>query len=77
MIYEYEKKFSENLRKIRKERGFTQERLAAKLQINNCDLSRGTIAKIESGKRHIYPHEIKLIKEILNVTYEEIFDINK
>lgn len=53
----------------------TQEVLSAKLQLSGCDITRSAVAKIEVGQRHIYPDEIKLIKEILNVTYDEIFDI--
>lgn len=77
MITDFEKDFAKNLRRIRKEKGLTQERLAARLQLKNCDLSRSIIANIESGQRHIYPQEIKLMKEILDTTYEELFHIDK
>lgn len=77
MITDFEKDFAKNLRRIRKEKGLTQEQLAARLQLKNCDLSRSIIANIESGQRHIYPQEIKLMKEILDTTYEELFQIDK
>ncbi len=77
MITDFEKDFAKNLRRIRKEKGLTQEQLAARLQLKNCDLSRSIIANIESGQRHIYPQEIKLMKEILATTYEELFHIDK
>ncbi len=77
MITDFEKDFAKNLRRIRKEKGLTQEQLAARLQLKNCDLSRSIIANIESGQRHIYPQEIKLMKEILDTTYEELFHIDK
>lgn len=51
----------------------TQEQLAAKLQINGCDITRSAVAKIEVGQRHLYPDEIILIKQILNVEYDDIF----
>ena len=51
----------------------TQEVLAAKLQLNGCDITRSAVAKIEVGQRHLYPDEIILIKEILKVSYEDIF----
>ena len=54
---------------------FRSEQLAAKLQINGCDITRSAIAKIEVGQRHLYPDEIILIKNILNVSYEEIFNL--
>ncbi len=73
MNINYEKKFGNNIRKIRESRKITQEQLSAKLQINGCDLTRSAVAKIEVGQRHVYPDEIKLIKEILNVSFDEIF----
>ena len=53
----------------------TQEHLATKLQLLGCDITRSAIAKIEVGQRHCYPDEIILIKKILNVDYESIFNI--
>lgn len=52
----------ENIRKARNLANLTQEQLAAKLQIVNCDISRGTLAKIEAGIRHISVEEINAIK---------------
>lgn len=77
MNAEFEKKLGNNIRKLREEKKMTQELLSAKLQLSGCDITRSAIAKIEVGQRHIYPDEIKLIKEILDVTYDEIFDIKK
>ena len=68
-----EKKIGQNIKTLREKKSMTQETLAAKLQLEGCDITRSSIAKIEVGQRHLYPDEIKLIKHILNVTYEEIF----
>jgi len=76
MNMEYEKQLGKNIRKIRESKKITQEQLSAKLQINGCDITRSAVAKIEVGQRHIYPDEIKLIKEILNVSFDEIFYCN-
>lgn len=62
----------ENIKKLRKEANFTQEQLVTKMQTYGCDISRGTLAKIEAGIRHIYVNELKCLKEILNVKYEDI-----
>lgn len=75
MNAEIEKKIGNNIRALRERAKMTQEILAAKLQLRGCDITRSAIAKIEVGQRHLYPDEIVLIKEILSVTYEEIFDI--
>lgn len=64
-----------NIRILRERKKLTQEILAAKLQVNGCDITRSAVAKIEVGQRHLYPDEIILIKQILGVTYDEIFDI--
>lgn len=69
-----EKRIGNNIRKLREKAGYTQDYVATKLQINGCDITRSAVAKIEVGQRHIYPDEIILIKHILNVEYEDIFN---
>ncbi len=73
MNIETEKRVGKNIRSLREKAGMTQEQLAAKLQINGCDITRSAVAKIEVGQRHLYPDEIILIKQILNVEYDDIF----
>lgn len=58
MNAEIEKKIGNNIRKLRERAGMTQETLAAKLQVNGCDITRSAVAKIEVGQRHLYPDEI-------------------
>jgi len=70
-----EKKIGNNIRKLREKAGLTQEQVAAKLQINGCDITRSAVAKIEVGQRHLYPDEIILLRKILSASYEEIFEI--
>lgn len=70
-----ETKVGNNVRRIREARGMTQDTLAAKLQLNGCDITRSAVAKIEVGQRHLYPDEIILICKILNTTYDAIFEI--
>lgn len=72
---EIEKKIGNNIRTIREKCGMTQELLASKLQLLGCDITRSAIAKIEVGQRHIYPDEIILIKEVLNTSFDLIFEI--
>lgn len=73
MNIDYEKKMGKRIREFRQKQNMTQEQLSAKLQILGCDITRSALAKIEVGQRHIYPDEIKLIKSILNITYDELF----
>ena len=70
-----EKQVGQNIRRLRLKLKMTQETLAAKLQLEGCDITRSAVAKIEVGERHLYPDEIILIKKILNTEYEEIFNI--
>ncbi|MGN0580715.1 MAG: helix-turn-helix domain-containing protein [Ruminococcus sp.] len=70
-----ETKIGNNIRNLRERCNLTQEELSARLQVNGCDITRSAVAKIEVGQRHLYPDEIILIKKILNVGYDEIFDI--
>ena len=77
MNQEIETKIGRNVRRLREQAGMTQELLAAKLQLNGCDLTRSAIAKIEVGQRHLYPDEIRLIKQILGIEYEDIFSIDE
>ena len=73
MNADYEKSVGNNIRELREEAKMTQDMLAARLQLLGCDITRSAIAKIEVGQRHIYPDEIKLIKEILKTSFEKIF----
>ncbi len=77
MNQQTEKKVGNNIRILRENRGMTQDLLATRLQLAGCDITRSAIAKIEVGQRHLYPDEVILIKEILEVSYEEIFCIKE
>ena len=67
-----EKRVGKNIRNLREHNGFTQENLATQLQLRGCDITRSAVAKIEVGQRHLYVDEIILMKEILNVSFDEI-----
>ena len=73
MNAEYEKMVGQTIRGLREKHKITQEQLSAKLQVNGCDITRSALAKIEVGQRHIYLDEIKLIKELLNVSFDDLF----
>ena len=73
MNSDFELSLGQNIRRIREEKKLTQQELSAKLQLNNCDITRSTLAKIEVGQRHIYPDEIFWIRKILDVSYDDLF----
>ena len=73
MNIDVEKRIGKNIRNLREKAKLTQEELAAQLQLCGCDITRSAVAKIEVGQRHLYPDEIILLKEILKVSFEDIF----
>ena len=75
MNAEIERKIGYNIRMLREKAGFTQDYVATKLQLGGCDITRSAVAKIEVGQRHLYPDEIVLLKEILKVSYDDIFNL--
>ena len=75
MNHEIEKAVGANIRTLREKAKMTQDELSAKMQIEGCDITRSALAKIEVGQRHLYPDEIIVIKKILKVSFEDIFDV--
>ena len=73
MNQNYEIEFGKNLRILRKKKNLTQEQLSAQLQVCGCDITRSALAKIEVGQRHLYPDEIRILKELLGVSFDELF----
>lgn len=63
----------DNIRAIRETRGWTQDQLAAKCNLLDWNLSRSTLAKIESKVRRVTDIEIILLATALNVNIDELF----
>ena len=57
------------VKEYRKNKGYTQEEVAQMLQIK-----QGSYSKKENGKRAFTAREIKLLKEILEISYEELLN---
>ena len=62
-----------NIQNIRMSKGMTQSAVVAQLQLKGSIMSRSTLANIESGKRNIKASDLKLLKELYNVDYNEFF----
>ena len=73
MNKEIELRIGQNIKNAREKSKITQDMLAVHLQLKGCDITRSAVAKIEVGQRHLYPDEIMLIREILNIDFNEIF----
>ena len=63
-----------NIRRLRKERNIGQTELVGKLQLIGVRMTRETLVKIERGIQHIQLEQLKGIKKILNVSYEDLLD---
>ncbi len=63
-----------NIRRIRKEKGIGQTELVKMLQLNDVDITRETLVKIESGRQHIKLEQLKGIKNILHLDYEALLN---
>ncbi len=66
--------FGDNLRKIRKAHGYTQEAIVAKLQLKNIDISRSVYAQIECGTYNIRISELVALKEIYGISFDDFFE---
>ena len=62
-----------NLRRLRLQNGFSQEKLCEKLQLMSCDIGRTTYAKYESGELNIKISILICLKNSYNCSYDEFF----
>lgn len=61
-----------NIRRIRLQRGIGQTALVRMLQLNEVDMTRETLVKIERGIQHITGTQLRGIRDCLNTTYDEL-----
>ena len=63
----------DNLRRLRVEKGISQEKLCAELQRRGCDIGRTTYAKYESGELNIRASVMIELRKIYNCTFDDFF----
>ena len=63
----------DNLRRLRIEKGLSQEKLCALLQLQGCDIGRTTYAKYESGELNIRVSVLIRLKKLYHCSYDEFF----
>jgi transcriptional regulator with XRE-family HTH domain len=63
------KAFGRVIKKIRLEKGISQQQLA-----DDCDLERTTLTRIESGEMASTLHNVFALSEALNISAGRIFD---
>lgn len=69
-----DRNMGDNLRHLRMEHGFSQERLCAELQRRACDISRSTYQKYEDGQLNIRISVLIELKKIYRCAYDDFFD---
>ncbi len=61
------------VRQIRELQALTQEDLAARCNVLGWDISRSTLAKIESQVRRVTDEEVALLADALKVDVNELY----
>ena len=62
-----------NIKFIRKSKHLTQKDVTTKLQLMGSYMSEDTLSNIETGRRNIKASDLKALKIIFDVGYEEFF----
>ena len=67
-------KLGQNIQRLRKAAGFSQESLVAQMNLRGSNLSRTSLSKIERGIGNIKEDDLCLIKSILKAEYSDFFE---
>ena len=68
-----DRNMGDNLRRLRIDKGISQEKLCAELQRRGCDIGRTIYAKYEAGELNIRASVIIELRKIYKCTYDEFF----
>lgn len=71
-IKQNEGNIGRNIRRIRLEKGLKQTELVRMLQLENVNITREALVKIERGVQHVYCNQLKGMRNCLDTTYEEL-----
>jgi len=64
----------DNLKRLRLEKGISQEKLCAELQRRGCDIGRSTYAKYEAGELNIKASILIELRKIYSCSYDDFFE---
>ena len=62
------------IKKLRKERGWSQAQLSAKLELIPTYVCRGSISRVEDQTRSVTDFELAAFAEVFNVSVSELFE---
>ena len=68
-----DRNMGDNLRRLRTDKGTSQEKLCAELQRRGCDIGRTTYAKYEAGELNIRASVIIELRKIYDCTFDDFF----
>lgn len=63
----------DNLRRLRIQKGISQEKFCAELQRRGCDIGRTTYAKYESGELNIRVSVLMELRRLYDCSYDAFF----
>ena len=69
-----DRNMGDNLRRLRIDKGISQEKLCAELQRRGCDIGRTTYEKYEAGELNIRASVIIELRKIYNCTFDDFFE---
>lgn len=63
-----------NIRRIRLEKGIKQTTLVRMLQLQNLNITRESLVKIEKSIQHISVSQLRGIRDCLETTYDKLLE---
>ena len=63
-----------NIRWLRRSKEIRQTDMVARLQVYHVAITRETLVKLEGGRQHIKLSQLRGLKKVLGVSYEDILD---
>lgn len=72
--YDERNTIGKNIREARQKIDIGQTELVSRLQLLDVKMTRETLVKIERGVQHIQLEQLKAIKTVLGVSYEDLLD---
>lgn len=62
-----------NIQTVRMAQDMTQTEVVEQLQLMGSVMSRSTLANIEAGRRNIKSSDLKALKKLFHIEYDEFF----
>ncbi|NCC02108.1 MAG: XRE family transcriptional regulator [Clostridia bacterium] len=68
-----DRNMGDNLRRLRDDKGISQEKLCVELQRRGCDIARSCYAKYEAGELNIRASVLIELRKFYDCSYDEFF----